>query len=392
LSEKLDQVLRVANEYRFIRIIPATNIDSLITAGILFKNLKDHGIEAVVNLDTKYVIDYSDEPILLIDLPKHVERKNLYEIRFNREASNSGYATYYLDKTLGVSRWDKVLSIISGIYRGLDSGREGFKTLERDFLDELVRTNYISIDLGFKLWGRKRHSLLRSIYRTLIPFIPGYSGDPVKTADMLKTLFNISDPDKVRSEDVFSEKDPDKVKVFLQHLDNTMELLDTDTRRRVLFKLIGYLYTLSMDKYTYDLHEVMGALTIFNSLEVSNPNYVVLTSLEQTLLSQIMVIYDDIIDEASIVLSSLVKQVIGGGSNVIEVEDIPRRPEVLLDMLSSLEIMPREKPLIIRVNGSYYTCVYEYLRINMDSIEKTYRSCDESQLCRVDENGALIQA
>ncbi len=391
LNESLDTIIKDINEYGFVRIIPSINIDALLASGVLFKNLKEHGVEAIINLDTRYILEDIKEPLLLIDLPNIGENRYIHYIRYNNENSLTAYVTNYFDKTYGVDKWDKILSIIAGVYRGLDLGKEGFQGLEREFLDEFTKSHYIGLDLGFKFWGWRKYNVLKAMYRTLYPFIPGYSGDPHRVANMLKNVLKIEEPERVRGEQVFTEQDPDRAKKFLEYLDNTMEYLNPDIRKKLLLKLIGYIYTFNIGRYVFELHETLGALMIFSSIKEYYPRYIPLISINEEIVNQVMTIYNDLIDEISVVLSTSIKQYIASEQNIIETENLIRRPELLVDILNDIEALPKDKPLIISIEGEKHTCVRELLRLNY-SLEKIYNYCNDTQLCRVDENDVLSKA
>ncbi|OYT37930.1 MAG: hypothetical protein B6U89_06545, partial [Desulfurococcales archaeon ex4484_58] len=54
-NESIDNIIRCALEHGFLRIIPAINIDSLVSAGIISKNLYEHNVKAPINLDPKNI-------------------------------------------------------------------------------------------------------------------------------------------------------------------------------------------------------------------------------------------------------------------------------------------------------------------------------------------------
>lgn len=386
----LDNIVKTAREYGFLRIVPATDLDSLIAASILSKNLEEHGITCPINTDPSVIIENTDEPLLTINLPL-IERRNAYELKYIGEYSISGYVTYYLDRVFGLSRWDKLLSIIAGIYRGLDRGREGFRNIERDILDELAKSGYIAVDLGLKLWGWKNNSLLKAMYRTLLPFIPGYSGDPHKTINFLKNTIGLNEVENIRGEQVlsFDESRLDKTRNFIEKLTQSFEIIQQDTRNKLVLKLIGYVYTVHFETSIYDIHECYGSLILFSNIDFENILYLTLVSQDSTIIPQTLIIYNNLIDEVSVDISVSVKDYLKKNNNVIEISNSVKRPDIYIDIVDSIEKKPLNKPLIIRNNEQLYTSLREYIRVNRD-LEKAYSKCNEYQICLVDENGNLI--
>ncbi|MEM4619973.1 MAG: hypothetical protein QW607_07140 [Desulfurococcaceae archaeon] len=388
----IDIVLKTAREQNFLRIVPATDLDSLITASILSKNLEEHGILCPVNTDPKIILDNVDEPLLVINLPAK-DRRNLFELKYNGEFSLASYITHYLDRVFGVSKWDKIFSIIAGIYRGLDRGREGFKNIEKEILDELTKTGYIGVDLGLKLWGWKNSSLFKAMYRTLIPFIPGYSGDPQRTTGFLKNVLGIDEIESIKGEQVlsFDETKIDKTRIFIEKLTQSFELVDQEYRSKLVLKLIGYVYTVHDERRVYDIHECLGALEVFSNIDFRNIVYTILLSHDTTILHQALITYSRFIDEVSVEISISIKDSLKKKNSVVEINDLVKRPDIYIDIFESLDLLPDSRPLIIKNNEILYTSLREYIRVNKD-FEKAYSKCSEYQICMVSENENLLEA
>lgn len=388
----LDAAIKMAREHGFMRIVPSTDLDSLIAASILSKNLGDRGVTSPVNVDPKVIIDRADEPSLLLNL-SNPKKRGAHELKYTGEFSLAGYVARYLDRVFGISNWDKALSIVAGVYRGLDRGREGFRGLEREILDELVRENYVGIDLGLRVWGWKKRSLATALHRTLLPYIPGYSGDLHRTSSVLKNILNVGDVSDVRGEQVlsFEESKLDRARAFLEEFARSIEILDRDARNKLLLKLIGFVYTVHSGALSLDLLECLGSLLLFSSLEFNNVVYITLTSHDPTIVPQIVAMYNSVVDEASMEISSIINSYLKRGGNIVEVSNCAKRPDIYIDIVDSLERLPMEKPLIVRNNGATYTSLREFTRLNRD-IERAYSKCSEYQICVVNENGDLIEA
>ncbi|MET1160687.1 MAG: hypothetical protein ABWW65_06980 [Thermoprotei archaeon] len=389
-TSTIDSIIRTAHEYGFLRIVPAINIDSLIASSILSKVLYDHGVNAPINTYPGIIYEDYDTPILLIDLPKPADRKNLFEIKFTGDTSITARLVSYLDKIYGLTWYDKLLAVISGIYRRLDVGKEGFKGLEQELVKELAKTNHLSSELGFKLWGWKQYSILKTIYRTLIPYIPGYTGDPNYTNNMLKKLLNIENPDKIKWETLFTEQNIEKLGEFLEEFSETIKI-DNELKKKILYNMLGYTYSVNILGYSLDLHEIYGALLSYTSIGKQNPYTISLTSFDQSVLIQVIGVYRKIADELALEVSTVINEYMSKRNPIISDLSLIKRPELLIEVLSFLNTLPNDSPIVIRSNGELLTSLLEYIRVRKE-LENAYINCSEEQLCILGEDLVLRRA
>jgi len=391
LTDTLDHIFKVIQNYGFIRIIPAVNIDALIASSILAKNLVEHNIHVALNIDPKIIVDNRDEPTLLIDLQQVSGSREQFVLKYDGNTSISSKITMYLDNVFGVSKWDKTLTLVASIYRRLDYGKDGFTGIEREILDELVRDKKLTMDLGLKLWGWRRYGLPKCLYRTLIPFIPGYTGEYDRLIDVLKNVLEVSEPEKIMGYQViiFTDDKIDKTRDYLERLSMNMKYVSTDLKTSILLNLIGYVYYSLIDSYEFELHELMGAIDLFLSRDENIP-YTTLLSMDDTIVYQVMAYYELNIDEtventARNIIEYLVKN-----KHILDACDKVHRPELYRDILDSIGKLPVNKPVSILLNGRIYTSVQELLRLKYNP-DKLYGYCLDNQLCMVDENGNLVK-
>ncbi len=382
----INDILRIASRYGFLRIIPSTRLDSLLAAGILWSNLNEHGIEAVLSINARNIID-GEKPLLLIDLPSISESSNgeVLSIEFNGKESISAYTAYFLDKIYGVSTSDHILSLISGIYRRLDSV-EGFKGLESEIMEKLREKGILEVEPGFRFWGRLRLNLAKSMYRTLIPYLPGYTGDPENIDKLLEKIFGkIKNAVKV----VDLEQNKELAARFIENLINTM-IIDQERAKHIVRRLLGNIYIAKIRERSFELNEIMGYLDLYLSLRRDNPLRIAMSSIDQNILLQIIGVSEDLIDELIIDLSIAINTYIENRKNILEIENSVERPEIIIDIIDSIGLLSN-KPLIINVNGEEITTMYELLRIGYDP-HKLYEYCDDKQLCRVGKDGSISKA
>ncbi|MCD6301428.1 MAG: hypothetical protein J7L82_05090 [Staphylothermus sp.] len=109
MTELLNDIVKYAKEYGVVRIVPKIDIDSLIAAGLLWKNLEEHNISATINFDLKLVVEKTEIPTILINLPKPYRdgesNQLLLNLMYNGKESISAYTAYFLDKLFITSSW-----------------------------------------------------------------------------------------------------------------------------------------------------------------------------------------------------------------------------------------------------------------------------------------------
>lgn len=380
--------LKEAKDSGFVRLIPSTDLDSLITASVLLKTLLDQGVDVALNFDTMSIVEQQDEYTILIGLPP-VLRKNLVSLPIEEASSLSATVTYSVENTFGADIWVKTLSIVAGLYRWLDQGREGFRGLEKGFVEELVKNGYLIREAGFKLPGWRRVNLVKSIYRSFFPFIPGFSGNLEGVQNFLTSFFRNQDYDKLTAAIIFEKRDAQLINSFLRSVDQSIKVGNEDLRRKLLYRLVGYTYSVIVGSIEVDLMEIINALSLTLSLEKSNMIYAATLGLDRNYVTELIVVYEKKIDETIPEIASLVETYLKENKFPLKTRGEVKRPEVVVDALKSLDLNP-PKPVSIEVDGLTYTTVSECLRVGKDPVS-AYTLCDENQLCRVDEKGDLLK-
>ncbi|ADI32710.1 hypothetical protein [Staphylothermus hellenicus] len=388
MSNTLNEILKTINNYGYVRIVPRIDLDSLIASSILFKNLNEHRVKTSINYDPKTILDQKDEPTILINLPKTREQPIMFTMNFNMRESVSAYVSYYLDKIYGVSIYDKVLSIATGIYQGLDTV-EGFKGIESEILKELTSKEIIEHEPGFRFWGRLKLDLVNSIYRTLIPFMPGLTGEPEKINELLSHA--IGGKTGVIKH-IHIEQNKDLAARFLEHLLNYLsKIIGASNAKKIIRKILGNVYVAKINNKVIELNEAVGLLNIYLSLRKNSPQYLSIISVDPNTLFGITTLTDNVIDELIIDISIALNQFIKTNQNIFEIEGSIERPEIFIEILRSMDMLPENKAVIMYSDGEYYTSLSELFRVGREDAETLYAYCDENQLCMVDRDGNIIK-
>ena len=378
MEKSIPVLINTAREYGFLRIIPLTDIDSLIAASILARNLGEHDIHTVINLDVKTCLE-TDEPTILLNIPRPSQAKKwCQELVWDKQDSSlSSYIVTGLENYWIVSDYDKILAILAGIYRERDLGKEGFQGTEKKFLQELIDNDKAEIDFGFRFWGWRKRSLVEMITRTLIPFLPGLTGERDQVLAFLKKLFNTENVESLNSSSIFLEEEPERAKKFAAALYEALEI-DENTRKTILLKLIGFTYYFYIGDTRLESFETLGSLIIYESLEQGSVNLLSNLSLDPNILYSIISLYDYYIDMLANEISHGIRLWLSGRS--IDTDRI-ERPDIYVDILRSLGLL-NQKPVSIISNGHNITVLRELLRVGKD-IEYALSACNELQLCEV---------
>ncbi len=378
MEKSIPVLINTAREYGFLRIIPLTDIDSLIAASILARNLGEHDIHTVINLDVKTCLE-TDEPTILLNIPKPSQAKKwCQELVWDKQDSSlSSYIVTGLENYWIVSDYDKILAILAGIYKERDLGKEGFQGTEKKFLQELIDNDKAEIEFGFRFWGWRKRSLVEMITRTLIPFLPGLTGERDQVLAFLKKLFNTESVESLNSSSIFLEEEPERAKKFAAALYEALEI-DENTRKTILLKLIGFTYYFYIGDTRLESFETLGSLIIYESLEQGTVNLLSNLSLDPNILYSIISLYDYYIDMLANEISHGIRLWLSGRS--IDTDRI-ERPDIYVDILRSLGLL-NQKPVSIISNGRSITVLRELLRIGKD-IEYALSVCDELQLCKI---------
>ncbi|RLG89600.1 MAG: hypothetical protein DRO16_03805 [Thermoprotei archaeon] len=106
-----------------------------------------------------------------------------------------------------------------------------------------------------------------------------------------------------------------------------------------------------------------------------------------------MTIYEEVIDSLCLDISLAINTYIESRREqaIIEIEEGLARPEIIVEIIKSIDENTRKMPLIVSINGECLTTVDELLRIGNEP-STVYSNCDAIQLCRVDEHGNFIRS
>jgi len=371
--------------YKSFTIVPDSSLDSLISAGILLKNLSEHGWDVRVNLDPKVIVDYTDDPAVLLNLQPLNTQKQL-ALKTTSTSSITALVVTILEKsTGGVSKWDKILAIFSGLYRGYyDFKGGGFRGIENTILNELVSHKAITEVVGLRAWGAKRRSLISALTRTLIPFIPGITGNPENTSRVVKEVFKVTDPQSIRLKDVVSEEDIKKVSELVKRISEiTRNYVKKDLQLQL--KLVGDFYV-QVEEYgvslEFEAHEALGSLVAYESSCLDCLLDILMLPFSVDILSQTLVACNSILDYLAVSLSTQIGEFLVTGKNIFECDENLQRPDIIVDILQYHNILPENKPVVFLCNGEETAVLRELLRVGVKT-EEAYSKCTEKQLCRV---------
>lgn len=374
MSEKV--LAEFTKEYRSLVIIPDTSLDSLLASSVLFKKLLESGLDVRVSLNAKFLIDYPNDPAIIVGLPVVNKDKQLAIASTSPDSSTTGIVVSMLDKLVGVDYMDKLMSIIAGLYRDLYDFRSGaFKGVENEYLKNLVSEKKLVEVAGLRLWGVRRVGTATALARTLLPFIPGFTGNINRALKLVSDAFKTQDPSSVKEKEIKPGENKDLILTFLKLL--TEYTRDTS----LVYRLLGDFYvTLQIHNELIDveLHELLGALIVSESLCYECPLDITITSLDKSMLIQFLVLYDTVIDDLALSVGSIFENLRKG--EIVELPTVVKRPDILVDIITHTKALPRDKALIVHSEIGSTTVLRELIRIGVKP-EKAYESCREDQIC-----------
>ncbi|WP_440060188.1 hypothetical protein ACSU1N_03330 [Thermogladius sp. 4427co] len=366
----------------FVRIVPRLDIDSIFAASILFHNLAKRNVGVVLNLDLSVLLENRREDIVILNLPPPKGMKP-FVISPQPNSSLTASVSYEIEREYGIPLWDKILSIAVGVFTGYDIGREGFKGVEKSFLNELLTKGVIEQDLGFRFWGYKRVSIVKAITRTLIPPIPGVTGRENVVRKILEELKIRPD---TKASETGIEQDMEKLKKFMTLLESNT-IGDKSLKDRIQRRLAGFVYATTIDGVLIDLYELIGAILVYIGLYNDSFTHILMLPLYQKLVYDILNLYEDIIDEIVVKISRIIEE----PGRIIEIPKPLSRPEPLIEALRLIQPGDVRKPFIFLRDGDFITTASELLRAGYP-VEEVYSHCDPYQLCRVKEDGSIVKS
>lgn len=376
LSEKA--LASFIEHFKSLVVIPDTSLDSILAASIIYKKLLEHGVDIKISLNHKLIIDYPSDPAILINLPALNKNYHLSITRQDENSSVTGIVLSILDKLVGIDTWDRLLGVLGGVYRGLYSFRKGgFLGVEEEYLRSLVNEKVVVEVAGLRFWGAKRLSLYVSIARTLTPFILGYTGRPESTLKLIEELFKAQDPRQVKIKEIKPEEPKEHVLQLIKKLsENTKD-------PNLPFMLLGdfYINMSSMGlREEVELHELLGSFIVYNSLCRRCPEDLLLVSIDKSIVSHVMGVYNEKIDivarEIADVIEALRRGTMPPRAGVV------KRPDLIVDILLYMGWLPSTRPVELVVDRASYTILRELLRTGY-RLQDAIAQCEEDQLCVV---------
>lgn len=371
---------------QFVRIIAKAELDPLLASGVLFHNLHEHGVSAAITLDLKSIIDGRDEDHVLVGLPSPRGRKPTV-LTQAQQSTLTATVVAELDKRYGIASWEKKLSIAVGVFSGLSVGREEFRGLEKSMLNELLARGEIEHSPTFRFWGFRRVPIAQSIYRTLVPYMPGVSGKP-ETAKKVVEASGLQ-PAQTGQQSGLDEGG-EKSKKFVEQLSYHMKC-DDAAKSKALYRLIGYNYFTPAQGISVelDLNELAAAMLVFASLRSSALYTLPLVAFDESLALEVLSVYEHVIDELAPWASEAISKLARG--EAVELGKVIERPELLVEVARQAGLASPKKPLVFVKDGVLVTTASELLRAGALP-EEVYAHCDQAQICRVREDGSIVKS
>jgi hypothetical protein len=129
-----------------------------------------------------------------------------------------------------------------------------------------------------------------------------------------------------------------------------------------------------------ELHELLGSLIVYNSLCRRCPEDLLLVSIDRSIVSHVMSVYNEKIDIVAREVADVV-EALKRGATPPRVE-VVERPDLVVDVLLYMGWLSSARPVELVVGGASYTVLRELLRTGY-RLQDAITQCEEDQLCVV---------
>jgi len=390
VSRLFGNFIKLIREYKFVRIIPLVNIDSILASSLLLKVFSENDINAVVSLKPSKDIE---EPTIFIDIDPSIKNdkclvilhdQSLNDIEFSKNVIKTNTSIFSLllkviEDYWIIGNYEKIFGLIAGISRKRDVSSEGFMGIEGEIAEELIKSNKIYVDnAGLRLWGWRRKLLVDTIAHTVIPFLPGLTG---KRDDVLEFISRLgfSKPEDVHSSEIAINQ------TLLGNLAKELYLKSFTKvkRKRSALELLSKIYYLLQGNDFVSLIEVYGALYTIMSLGSSYLYNLFYIIQDPEFMEYVMMLYEKYVDVISSEIAKSIDSMYEDIEGRIIIEsNIVKRPEAFELVLKDIGVLEKND-LLLKVDSSTYLTSLSIM-INAGK-PVDYDIVDEEQLIRVEK-------
>ncbi|MEM4440288.1 MAG: hypothetical protein QW764_00555 [Desulfurococcaceae archaeon] len=337
------------------------------------KHLIDHQWDVKVCIDAKVLVDYPNDPAILINLSPVNKQKQIAIDSSTDTGSSTAKVVSLLDTMFGVDKSAKLLALVGGFYRNYYDFKGGkFKGVENSILSELAQSKLVVEAPALRLWGAKRKNLVSALTRTLMPILPGITGMPDKALKIVESTFRGQNPYNVKYKEIRGDE------LSKNLIKNIADSLGDPS---LVIHLLGDFYILIpelSDQKEFELSEVVGSMVVYESMCKNCIYDLVLLSFNKTAIPQILSVYDEVADYIAEIIASHLDTLRRG--EPAEVEEALERPDLAVDVLMYVNMLPSNKPVKVFVKDRSFTVLRELLRIGTKP-ENAYVSCEPDQTC-----------
>ena len=390
VSRLFGNFIKLIREYKFVRIIPLVNIDSILASSLFLKVFSENDINAVVSLKPSKDIE---EPTIFIDIDPSIKNdkclvilhdQSLNDIEFSKNVIKTNTSIFSLllkviEDYWIIGNYEKIFGLIAGISRKRDVSSEGFMGIEGEIAEELIKSNKIYVDnAGLRLWGWRRKLLVDTIAHTVIPFLPGLTG---KRDDVLEFISRLgfSKPEDVHSSEIAINQ------TLLGNLAKELYLKSFTKvkRKRSALELLSKIYYLLQGNDFVSLIEVYGALYTIMSLGSSYLYNLFYIIQDPEFMEYVMMLYEKYVDVISSEIAKSIDSMYEDIEGRIIIEsNIVKRPEAFELVLKDIGVLEKND-LLLKVDSSTYLTSLSIM-INAGK-PVDYDIVDEEQLIRVEK-------
>lgn len=373
-GDKLHDIVEKARAAGFIYVFALTGIDELVSAAIFNRVFSKNDIEVVVTLDPRVV----EEPAVFIGVD---EVPGFRGSRFIVEERNGcfSYSTVKaLEEIWIVGNKPKLMALVGCVARGVDRGANGFEGLE-DLVEELRSENIIDGGVGFRLWVDEATSYVDALSNTIVPYMPGLTGDRVAAESFVKRVVGIDDPGNVSFHEEFMKMDSGDIKHLVAGI-TEMITSRYSVDPMYLVNILGKIFWTSVFPKNPYLTKIYGVLLTYLSVDSASVYRIPFLARFDNVLTEMFFAYSYMVSVVAEEAASNINQYYVSRQPVFSSHYI-RRPEIYVEALRFLGWLPENEPIVIETGDGYYTVLSELIRV-YGKIDTAY-AFDDRQMVEV---------
>ncbi len=350
-------LIEKAREAGYVYLFGLTRIDHLVAMALMGNLMKKNDIDVVATFNPGGV----EEPAVLIGVGKLPGFTGFHYAVKSLDGSYSMGVLRLLEEVWVVNNRAKSIALLGAADLDMDRGKEGLRGFPGTVVSELESENVVEERIGFRFWIDDSTSLDEAAASTIIPFLPGLTGDVEASSEFMKKALGVDDPSTVSFEEFFSNIDSDLLKRFVAGLIDVMSR-EGGVPREYLMSVLGKIYRFKIFPRNPYLRKLYGLLAVYCAVDDGSVLRVPFMLDADSLFTEIRFTYSYLVGNIAEEVAVNIMRYRETRDNVFASHYVVR-PEIYVSVLRGLGWLPQRKPVIIERGGQHYTVLSEILRV-----------------------------